>query len=126
MSSFGSCGSGGGAPLDRTAGMLTTPKPVSESQPRGPTSRAVHRMRSNTCVLSRRGRTVHAHAAAPDTSGAAKLVASSTSYPLADYRVGTATGIPARGAARSMASDEDENDAGASVGVVAATVSTCG
>ena len=54
--------------------MLRRPQPEASSKPGSPMSVAERRINSKSCVLSRFGRTVHTHAAAPATSGDAKLV----------------------------------------------------
>ena len=71
-------------------------------------------MRSKTWVLSRSGRAVHTHAAAPETIGAEKLVPFARWNPDASSQVGTATGMSTPGAERSMARLALEKNADAS------------
>ena len=88
---------------------------------------ADRRINSNSCVLSSSGRTVHTQAAAPATSGEAKLVPfPSVLYPVGSFANGSATGMCTPGAARSTVGDNDENAATWLRSFVAPTVRTCG
>ena len=80
--SLGSAGSAGGSRLASTASaapMLSTPKPVSGSQPGRSTSRAVSRTAWTTWSGLSSGRAARTQAIAAETIGAAKLVPSSAS-----------------------------------------------
>ena len=80
MSSFGSCGSSGGAGVVERGRDVSTPKPVSLSKPGGAdVASRITRMSSKICVLSSVGRAVQTQAVAPETIGAEKLVPSSAS-----------------------------------------------
>ena len=80
-------------------------------------------MTSNSWLASSSGRTVHTQAAAPETSGAAKLVPSAVVQP---FSIALAMGIPTPGAARSTKRDRLEKTAIPLDRSLAPTVNTCG
>ena len=108
MSSFGSAGSRVGAGSASAAPTSSIPKPLAGSRPGWPMSRADRRRISATWPASSSGRAVQIQAAAPATSGAAKLVPEVSSPAV---REALATVISSPGAAMSTYGERELNAA---------------